>query len=219
MPRPRRLPCFPAKPILNQSLEDYSLNHGFSSSLSLAAVRISVPASLRAAGTVLLGTAFLAACAHVAIPLWFTPVPLTVQPFGVLLLGLLLGPRLAAGTVAAYLAEGALGLPVFAPSAAVLSGLAHLLGPTGGYLVAYPAAALLIAYLRRRLGSSFGLKLLSAAAGDLLILACGALWLAVLTHVSVAAAFSLAVLPFLPGDALKVAAAAAAAGGLHRLSR
>lgn len=195
------------------------MNLGFSSSLPPAAVRISVPAGVRAAGTVLLGTAFLAVCAHVAIPLWFTPVPLTVQPFGVLLLGLLLGPRLAAGTVAAYLAEGALGLPVFAPTTAALSGLAHLLGPTGGYLVAYPAAALLIAYLRRRMGGSFGLNLLSAAVGDLLILACGALWLAVLTHVSVTAAFSLAVLPFLPGDALKVAAAAAAAGRLQRLRR
>jgi len=217
--RPRRLPCSPEKPILNQSLEEYSVNNGFSSSLPSAAVRFSVPAGLRAACTVLLGTALLAACAHVAIPLWFTPVPLTVQPFGVLLLGLLLGPRLAAATVAAYLTEGALGLPVFAPTTVALTGLAHLLGPTGGYLLAYPAAALLIGYLQRRLGGSFSMNLLSAAAGNLLILTGGALWLAVITHASVPAAFSLAVLPFLPGDALKVAAAAAAAGGLRRLRR
>lgn len=216
---PRKLPCYPEKPILNQSLEEYSVNNGSSSSLPSAAVRFSVPAGLRAACTVLLGTAFLAACAHVAIPLWFTPVPLTVQPFGVLLLGLLLGPRLAAGTVATYLIEGALGLPVFAPTTVALTGLAHLLGPTGGYLLAYPAAALLIGYLQRRLGGSFSMNLLSAAAGNLLILTGGALWLAVITHASVPAACSLAVLPFLPGDALKVAAAAAAAGGLRGLRR
>jgi biotin transport system substrate-specific component len=100
-----------------------------------------------------------------------------------------------------------------------LSGLAHLLGPTGGYLLAYPAAALLIAYLQRRIGGTFSMNLFSAAAGDLLILAGGALWLAVLTHASVPAALSLAIVPFLPGDALKVAAAAAAAGGLRRLRR
>lgn len=195
------------------------MNNEFPSSLPTAAVSISVPAGLRVAGTVILGTAFLAACAHVAIPLWFTPVPLTAQPFGVLLLGLLLGPRLAAGTVAAYLAEGAFGLPVFAPTTVALSGLAHLLGPTGGYLLAYPAAALLIAYLQRSLGGTFTMNLFSAAAGDLLILAGGALWLAVLTHASVPAALSFAIVPFLPGDALKVAAAAAAASRLRRLRR
>jgi len=193
------------------------VNNGFSSSLPSAAVHITVPTWLRAAGTVLLGTALLAACAHVAIPLWFTPVPLTVQPFGVLLLGLLLSPRMAAGTVAAYLAEGALGLPVFAPTTVALTGLAHLFGPTGGYLLAYPAAALLIAFLQRRLGGSFSMNLLSTAAGDLLILAGGTLWLAALTHASIPAAVALSVVPFLPGDALKAATAAAAAGGLRRL--
>jgi len=176
--------------------------------------RVNLPAWLRAAATVVLGSAFLAACAHIAIPLWFTPVPLTLQPFGVLLLGLLLGPQLAAGTVAAYVAEGALGLPVFAPTAAL--GLAHLLGPTGGYLLAYPAAALAIALGARYAGTSFTLRMAAAAAGDLMILCGGALWLALSTHISFTAAFALAVVPFLPGDALKVAAAAAVAGGLRR---
>lgn len=193
------------------------MNHELSPLLPSAAIRTSLPASLRVAGTVILGTAFLSACAHVAIPLWFTPVPLTVQPFGVLLLALLLGPRLAAGTAAAYLLEGALGLPVFAPAAVPLTGLAHLLGPTGGYLLAYPAAALLIGTLRQRLGNSFSMTLLTAAAGDLLILVCGALWLAVSTHASLTAIISLAILPFLPGDALKVSAAAALARGGRRL--
>ncbi len=176
--------------------------------------RACLPAGLRIAGAVVLGTAFLAACAHIAIPLWFTPVPLTLQPFGVLLLGLLLGPRLAAGTMAAYLAEGALGLPVFAPTTAF--GLAHLLGPTGGYLLAYPAAALVIALVSQRSRRSFALLMAAAALGDLVVLAGGALWLGASSHISLPAAFALAVVPFLPGDALKVAAAAAAASGLRR---
>ena len=174
---------------------------------------------LRNAGIVLGASLLLAACAHIALPLWFTPVPLSLQPFGVLLLGLLLTPRMAGASVAAYLAEGALGLPVFAPAAGVPGGIAHLLGPTGGYLMAYPAAALLIAFLRRSLSGGFVSRLAAAAAGDLLILGCGALWLTVATHASFAAALPLAVVPFLPGDALKVAAAAGAVTGLHRLRR
>src|SRR4051794_29963255 len=70
---------------------------------------------LRITGIVLLASAFVALCSHVALPLYFTPVPLTLQPFAVLLIGLLLSPRLAAGSLLAYLGEGALGLPVFAP--------------------------------------------------------------------------------------------------------
>ena len=93
-------------------------------------------------------SALVAVAAHVSIPLWFTPVPITLQPFAVLLLGLLLGPRLAFATMAAYLAEGAAGLPVFTPSA--LGGVAHLLGPTGGYLLSYPVVAPLISWMWRR---------------------------------------------------------------------
>ena len=194
------------------------MNQNLSVSIEGAAERAGVPAWLRTAAVVVLGTVFLAVCAHVAIPLWFTPVPLTLQPFGVLVLALLLRPRLAVGTMMAYLGEGALGLPVFAPTAAAVSGLAHLLGPTGGYLLAYPAAALAIALGARRAGSSFALRMAVTAVGDLMILAGGALWLATTTHTTFAAAFALAVVPFLPGDALKVAAAAAA-GGLRRVRR
>lgn len=179
---------------------------------------------LRTAGAILAGSALVAVCSHVALPLWFTPVPLTLQPFAVLLLGLLLGPRLAAATLGAYLLEGAAGLPVFAPGLALGRGVAHLLGPTGGYLMAYPAAAALIALLRRRISRGFAGALLSAAAGNALILLCGMLWLAAWTHWagshdSGKSAFALAVLPFLPGDALKVVAAAAVARGLNRVRR
>lgn len=174
---------------------------------------------LRSAGIVLAGSALVAASAHVALPLWFTPVPLTLQPFAVLLLGLLLAPRLAGATLALYLAEGALGLPVFTPGAAGAGGLGHLLGPTGGYLMAYPAAAMLISFLWRRGGRGFSMALVSAAAGNLLILLGGALWLAALTHAQGRSVLMLAVLPFLPGDALKVAAAAALASGFQRVRR
>ena len=175
--------------------------------------------ALRTGGIVLAGTLFLAACAHISLPLYFTPVPLTVQPFAVLVLGLLLGPRMAFGTLLAYLAEGAAGLPVFAPSAAGVSGLAHLFGPTGGYLMAYPFAATLISSLWRRGSRNFGMGLVSAAAGDALILTMGAVWLATWTHGSPLAVFTQAVLPFLPGEALKIAAAAGVAGGASRLRR
>jgi biotin transport system substrate-specific component len=204
---------------LNQSLEGTPVNNELSAPLAPAALSAALPTWLRVTGTLALGTAFLALCAHVAIPLWFTPVPLTLQPFGVLVLGLLLSPRLAAGTLAAYLAEGALGMPVFTPGALPLTGLAHLLGPTGGYLMAYPAAAVLIALVRTRLGSSFTSGLASAALGDLLILVGGALWLAGRTHAALPATLSLAVVPFLPGEALKVAAAAGIANGWRRLRR
>ncbi|HEV2213676.1 MAG TPA: biotin transporter BioY [Terracidiphilus sp.] len=180
---------------------------------------VSVSPWLRNAGIVLGASALLALCAHISLPLWFTPVPLSLQPFGVLLLGLLLTPRMAGASVAAYLAEGALGLPVFAPVAGTPGGLIHLLGPTGGYLMAYPAAALLIAFLRSRLPGRFATSLAAAAAGDLVILFSGALWLTVATHGSLSAALPLAVAPFLPGDALKVAAAAGAASGIRRLRR
>jgi biotin transport system substrate-specific component len=174
---------------------------------------------MRTAGIVLAGSALVAVCAHIALPLYFTPVPLSLAPFAVLVLGLLLTPRLAAATLGAYLAEGAAGLPVFTPSPLTPGGLAHLLGPTGGYLLAYPFAAALISFLWRRSGRGFGRALVSAGAGNLAILACGALWLAALTHLSAFTAVSVAVLPFLPGDALKVVAAAALAAGFQRLRR
>jgi biotin transport system substrate-specific component len=190
----------------------------------IAASAFAAPAWLRASGIVLAGTALVAACAHVALPLYFTPVPLSLAPFAVLLLGLLLSPRLAAVTLAAYLAEGAMGLPVFTPNPLIAGGpahlgLTHLFGPTAGYLLAYPFASALISFLWRRTRRGFAAAAVSAAAGNLVILACGALWLAGLTHASVPAILTLAVLPFLPGDALKVAAAAAIAAGFQRLRR
>lgn len=192
----------------------------FGGSMAVATEKAMNPAGvMRPFGIVIGGSLLAAICAHVAIPLTFTPVPLTLAPFAVLLLGLVLSPSMAAATFVAYLVEGAAGLPVFAPGAP--GGLAHLLGPTGGYLMAYPLAAALIAWLYRRMGSKLGrgfaTGVVCAALGDVAILACGALWLSVLPHV--AHASTLAVLPFLPGDALKVAAAAGLAAGWVRVRR
>jgi biotin transport system substrate-specific component len=172
---------------------------------------------LRAAGTIVAGSVLLAVCAHVSVPLWFTPVPLSLQPFGVLVLGLLLSPRMAAATLGAYLVEGAAGLPVFAPSP--LNGLAHLLGPTGGYLMAYPLASVIISFLWQRMGRGFAGGLLLAAAGDGVILTCGAAWLAASTHAHAGSVLAATVWAFLPGDALKVAAAAGMAAGWQRVRR
>jgi biotin transport system substrate-specific component len=181
----------------------------------------SVSAGLRFAAIVLAGSAFVAVCAHLALPLYFTPVPLSMAPFAVLVLGLILSPRLAASTLAAYLMEGAMGLPVFSPTPAV-AGWAHLFGPsafTGGYLLSYPLAAALIALLVTRFGRGFAASAFSAAIGSLVILASGATWLAVLTHASAQSVLSLAVLPFVPGDALKIVAAAALSTGWTRVRR
>jgi len=180
---------------------------------SFAATRPAV--WMKRAGIVLAGSALVAVCAHLAMPLYFTPVPLSLAPFAVLVIGLVLRPGLAASTLGAYLIEGALGLPVFSPTPAI-SGIWHLFGPTGGYLLSYPLAAALIAFLVRRTSRGFAPAALSAALGSFVILACGAAWLAVLTHASALSVVKLAVLPFLPGDALKVAAAAAlAAAWVH----
>jgi biotin transport system substrate-specific component len=170
------------------------------------------------AAAVVFGSLLVAVCAHLAVPLWFTPVPVTLQTFAVLLLGLVLSPELAASALGLYLVEGIAGLPVFSPVGP--AGFLHILGPTGGYLLSYPAAAALTGWLRRRTGKGgFTASALAAAAGSVVILISGAAWMAILTHQSPGAVFTLAIAPFLPGDILKVVAAAAAATGLRRFRR
>ena len=162
------------------------------------------------------GSLLVAVCAHISVPLLFTPVPLTLQTFAVLLLGLTLAPATAFAALALYLIEGAAGLPVFSPHGP--GGLLQLMGPTGGYLLSYPFVAALTSLLARRVGrASFTSYALSAAAGSLLILALGALWFSVLTHLPFTTALKMTVWPFLPGDALKVCASAAVALGLFKL--
>src|SRR5580693_4239588 len=97
---------------------------------------------------VVLATGLVAVCAHIAVPLGFTPVPVTMQTFAVLLLGLLFAPGPAFACLALYLVEGAVGLPVFSPHGP--GGIAQLLGPSGGYLLSYPLAAGLASLIYRR---------------------------------------------------------------------
>jgi biotin transport system substrate-specific component len=176
-----------------------------------------VTQGLRDGGIVLAGSAVVAICAHVSIPLWFTPVPVTLQPFAVITLGLLMGPRMAFATMLAYLTEGAAGLPVFTPIG--IGGLLQLFGATGGYLLSYPVVAPMVSSLWRRGSRSFSRGLFVAGVGSLVTLTMGAVWLGILTHAAPLVVLNHAVLPFLPGDALKVCAAAGIAAGLARMSK
>ena len=146
----------------------------------------------------------LAAASQVAIPLPGTPVPITLQPLVVVLAGFWLGPAAGAASMVLYLAAGAAGLPVFAPTG--VPGAARLLGPTGGYLIAYPAAAFASGWLLAR-ASGFALRALAAAAGIALIYAGGAAQLALLTG-SLGRAFALGILPFVALDIVKALFAA-----------
>lgn len=157
------------------------------------------------AALVLGASLVIALSAQVAIQLPFSPVPVTGQTMAVLLVGALLGSRRGALAVLAYIAQGLAGLPVFAGGAA---GLARLFGPTGGYLVGFVAAAFLVGWLAERgWDRRFGTTLAAMTLGNLVIYGVGALWLAVFVG-GLSRAWSLGVLPFLPGDALKIVLAA-----------
>jgi biotin transport system substrate-specific component len=155
-------------------------------------------------------TAFVAACAHISLPLPFTPVPLTLQNFAVILMGMALGPVAGFSAMVLYLAEGALGLPVFTPSGGP-AGMAHLLGPNGGFLFSYPLAAATAGWAVRSLQpatSPFRAALVAATAATLPIFLLGAGWLAYYAHHSASSTWSLAVAPFIPGEIVKITAAA-----------
>jgi biotin transport system substrate-specific component len=160
--------------------------------------------TLRAVLLVLLGSALLIVSAKVQVP--FYPVPMTLQTLVVLLLGLALGWRLAFATVLLYLAQGAIGLPVFAGTPEKGIGLAYMLGPTGGYLVGFALAAAVTGWIagHRR---DFLALVAAALAGTATIWICGLLWLA--TLVGFQQAIALGLVPFLLGDLVKAALAVA----------
>jgi biotin transport system substrate-specific component len=144
----------------------------------------------------------------VTIPLVFTPVPFTMQPFGVLLIGMLLGGRAGAAALMLYLLEGAAGLPVFSPQGP--GGVSQLLGPTGGFLMASPVAAYLAGRIFETRKTMTG-ALAGAVAAELALFTVGGAWFVAVTQASLMQAITLAVLPYIPGEVLKVAAAAAIA--------
>lgn len=145
-----------------------------------------------------------AAASQVAIPLPGTPVPFTLQPMLVILAGMMLGPVAGATSMALYLAAGAAGLPVFTPIGA--PGVARLLGPTGGYLLAYPAAAYVAGILAQRFPRFAG-RALAGIAGMVVLFAGGIAQLTVLTG-SAATALALGVTPFAALDIVKALLAA-----------
>ncbi len=152
-----------------------------------------------------LATALIALCAHISVALPFTPVPVTMQTFAVLLVGMLLGPSAGAITMVFYLAEGAAGLPVFSPHG--IGGLGQLFGPSAGYLLAYPLAALLAGRIFSAAKLSiptFFAALGASLVADSVILLSGSAWLMLLLHQSPLTALELGMLPFLIGEACKV---------------
>lgn len=144
--------------------------------------------------------------AFVRIPLPFTPVPLTLQTFFVLLSGLFLGRNLGGLAQISYVLLGAAGLPLFTSTG---SGIFYILGPTGGYLAGFVAASLYVGMSIRRANESFWRVAAVLLIGDCMLLCCGVLWLKFLTGFSFAKLLLIGFIPFIPGDILKVAVAAA----------
>ena len=154
-------------------------------------------------------TAVVAAAAHVAIPLPFTPVPLTLQPLAVIAVGLTLGPIMGFFTMLGYLAEAAVGLPVLSPAGP--GGFAQILGPSGGFLMSYPLVAAIIGGLTRNLSarlSRFTSAVIAGFCAIAVLFAFGAAWFANYTHHSLYATWIGAVAPFLPGEIVKIFVAA-----------
>jgi len=123
---------------------------------------------------------FVALCARITLPLPFTPVPLTLQNFGVLLVGLTLGSRRGFAALALYLAEGMAGLPVFSPTGP--GGLAQLVGPTGGFLLAYPIVAGIAGWILENGRRTMARALTASVFAEIALFAGGLSWLAILTH-------------------------------------
>jgi biotin transport system substrate-specific component len=165
------------------------------------------------AAIVVAASLFVALCARATLPLPFTPVPLTLQNFGVLTVGLLLGSRRGFAALALYLAEGVCGMPVFSP-AILGSGITHILGPTGGFLMAYPVVALTAGWIYERRStksqSRFAWAALASTAAELVLFAGGLSWLALLTH-SVSLAIKYGLYWFVFAEVIKVLMSAAVA--------
>jgi biotin transport system substrate-specific component len=177
---------------------------------------IFIPRALWQEALLILGGSLLVGLmAQVAIPLPFTPVPVTGQTFAVLLVGALYGSQRGALTVGLYLLEGALGLPVFAGGT---SGLGRLLGPTGGYLIGFVAAAWIVGRLcehgwDRRVPTAA----LAMLMGNAVIYLCGLPWLAL--FVGPERSLMAGLWPFIPGDLIKLVLAAVALPAGWRLIR
>lgn len=148
---------------------------------------------------------FVALCAKITVPLPMTPVPLTLQNFGVLLVGMVLGSRRGFAALALYLAEGAAGLPVFNPMG--LGGVAQLLGPTGGFLMAYPLVAFVAGFVTERGRKTFARAALGGILAEIVLFTGGLTWLVLQTG-SIARAVQWGLYWFVFAEVIKVMLAA-----------
>jgi len=156
---------------------------------------------------------FVALCARVTVPLPFTPVPLTLQNFGVLVVALILGSKRGFAALALYVAEGAAGLPVFNPAGP--GGVAQLLGATGGFLMAYPLVALIAGWIYERSDRRFASAALAGLAGEVVLFAGGLGWLFAMTH-SVAQAIRWGLYWFVFAEVIKIMLAAGVVSGWNK---
>jgi len=168
------------------------------------------------AAIVVSASVFVALCAWVTVPLPFTPVPLTLQNFGVLLVGLTLGSRCGFAALALYLVEGAVGMPVFNPAGP--GGIAQLLGATGGFLLAYPFVAALAGWIMERGKASFARAAAAGVLAEVVLFAGGLSWLAVLTH-SFAQAARFGLYWFVFAEVVKLMLAAGVSTGWQRVRK
>src|SRR5882762_10045984 len=168
---------------------------------------------VKQAGIVIGASLVVALCARLTIPLPFTPVPLTMQNFGVLLVALLLGSRRGLAALVLYLIEGASGLPVFNPAG--LGGIKQILGPTGGFLMAYPLVAFATGWIYERTSRRIAWAALAGTAGELILFAGGLGWLFAMTH-SVSQAFKWGLYWFVFAEVIKIALAAGFAARWNR---
>ena len=162
------------------------------------------------------GAALLTIAAKIKVP--FYPVPMTLQTLAIFTLAASLGPRLGLAAVLLYVGEGLLGLPVFTNTPPQLAGPLYVMGPTGGYLLGFALAAIIIGMAAER---GLDRHILRFAAvllvADIVVMACGAAWLVVGIGMPLARAFDVGVLPFLPGEAVKIALAALIMPAIWRL--
>lgn len=172
--------------------------------------------STRQIAVILGATVFVALCARITIPLMpLTPVPLTVQNLAVVLVGLLLGSRRGFAALAVYLAEGAVGLPVFNPTGP--GGIAQIVGVTGGFLIAYPFVAFVAGFIFERSARTFLRAALAGLLAEIVLFTGGLSWLYILTH-SLARAAYIGLYWFLAAEVIKILLAAAVASRWHRMT-
>ena len=169
---------------------------------TLSQLRMTVYASLLAA--------LIAAGAYLSIPIG--PVPIVLQNMFVLLTGLLLGSRWGLASVGVYVLAGACGLPVFAGG---LGGISRIIGPTGGYLLGYLPGVYIIGLITEKTKKNIAFDIVAMLCGSIIIYVCGVTWLKILTGMTWPKTLAVGMFPFLIGDALKIAAAAAIARALR----